>query len=204
MGVSGFVNHVLPVLRSLNCDGRRGVALLLVCLLLLLLTLSGEAGRTLLRYERSALAAGQWWRLLSAHLVHLDLRHALLNVAGLALIWALFARDYSPRAWLAIVLGGIAAIDAGLWLRDSTVQWYVGSSGVLHAAMAAGTLAHIHRGERDGWLLAALLATKLMYEQAVGALPFSGNDPVVVDAHLYGVLGGTAVAAFLSVKGEPL
>ena len=192
------MNHVRLGLRSLNFDGRRGVALLLASLLLLLLTVPGEGGRAMLRYERSALAAGEWWRLLTAHVVHLDLRHALLNVVGLALVWALFARDYSPKAWLAIVLGAIAAIDAGLWLGDSTVQWYVGSSGALHGALAAGVLAHVLKGERDGWLLAGLLAAKLLYEQAVGALPFSGSDPVVVDAHLYGVAGGAAVAAFLS------
>ena len=200
MGVSGFVNHVQRVIRSLNYDGRRGIALLAACLVLLLLTLTGEGGRTLLRFERSGLAKGEWWRLLSAHVVHLDLHHALLNILGLALVWALFARDYSPKAWVAILLGAIAAIDAGLWLRDSTVQWYVGSSGVLHGALAAGALAHVRRGERDGWLLVGLLATKLLYEQAVGALPFSGNDPVVVDAHLYGVAGGAAVAAFLSPR----
>jgi rhomboid family GlyGly-CTERM serine protease len=174
------------------------MALLLAALVLLLLTLSGEGGRALLRYDRSALASGQWWRLLTAHVAHLDLRHALLNVVGLALVWALFARDYSPKAWLAIVLGAIAAIDAGLWLGDSTVQWYVGSSGALHGALAAGVVAHVRKGERDGWLLAAVLAVKLLYEQTVGALPFSGSDPVVVDAHLYGVSGGAAVAAFLS------
>ena len=204
MGVSAFVNHVHLALRSLNCDGRRGVALLLAGLLLLLLTLTGEGGRTLLRYDRGGLARGEWWRLVSAHLVHLDLRHALLNVVGLALVWALFARDYSPKAWLAIVLGAIVAIDAGLWLGDSTVQWYVGSSGALHGALAAGVLARVRRGERDGWLLAGLLAAKLLYEQAVGALPFSGNDPVVVDAHLYGVAGGLAVAAFLSPQRVPV
>jgi rhomboid family GlyGly-CTERM serine protease len=198
MGVSGFVNHVQRVIRSLNYDGRRGIALLAACLVLLLLTLTGESGRTLLRYERTGLAKGEWWRLLSAHVVHLDLHHALLNILGLALVWALFARDYSPKAWLAIVLGAIAAIDAGLWLGDSTVQWYVGSSGALHGALAAGVIAHVRKGERDGWLLAGLLAAKLLYEQTVGALPLSGSDPVVVDAHLYGVAGGAAVAAFLS------
>ena len=41
--------------------------------------------------------------------------------------------------------------------------------------------------------LRRLLAAKLRYEQGVGALPFSGSDPVVVDAHLYGVAGGAAV-----------
>jgi rhomboid family GlyGly-CTERM serine protease len=204
MGVSGFVNQVHLALRSLNCDGRRGLALLGACLLLLLPTLTGDGGRDLLRYERGALAEGEWWRLVSAHLVHLDLRHALLNAAGLALVWALFARDYSPKAWVAIVLGAIAAIDAGLWLGDSTVQWYVGSSGVLHAAMAAGAIAHLRAGERDGWVLAALLAAKLLYEQSIGALPLSGDDPVVVDAHLYGVLGGAAVAAFLTPRRVPL
>jgi rhomboid family GlyGly-CTERM serine protease len=198
------VNQVQLTLRSLNCDGRRGLALLAACLLLLLPTLAGDRGQALLRYERSALAAGQWWRLLSAHLVHLDIWHALLNAAGLALVWMLFARDYSPKAWLAIVLGAMAAIDAGLWLGDSTVQWYVGSSGVLHGAMAAGALAHLRTGAWDGWLLAGLLVAKLLYEQAVGALPFSGHDPVVVDAHLYGVAGGAAVAAFLTPRREPL
>lgn len=194
------MNRVHVALRSLNCDGRRGVALAAACLLLLMPTIGGEAGRQLLRYDRNGLAAGQWWRLLSAHVVHLDLRHALLNSVGLVLMWALFARDYSPKAWLAIVLGAIAAIDAGLWLGDSTVLWYVGSSGALHGVMAAGALAHLRNRERDGWILAGALALKLLYEQWVGALPFSGSDPVVVDAHLYGVLGGTAVAAFLKPR----
>ena len=198
------MNRVRVALRSLNCDGRRGLVLLAACLLLLAPTVSGESGRRLLRYDRTALAGGEWWRLISAHLVHLDVRHALLNSLGLALMWALFARDYSPRQWLLIVLGAMAAIDAGLWLGDSTVLWYVGSSGALHGVMAAGALARLRNGERDGWPLAVLLAVKLIYEHWVGALPFSGSDPVIVDAHLYGVLGGAAVAAFLKPRTAPL
>ena len=191
------------LLRSLNCDGRLGLALLGACAVLLLPALTGEAGRALLRYDRGALAAGQWWRLLTAHLVHLDIRHTLLNCLGLALLWALFARDYSPRQWLRIALGAMAAIDAGLWC-NSTLLWYVGSSGALHGVMAAGALAHVRRGERDGWVLAGLLAVKLAYEHWLGALPFSGLDTVVVSAHLYGALGGAAVAAFLKPRRAPL
>jgi rhomboid family GlyGly-CTERM serine protease len=184
------------VLKSLNCDGAAGLALLAACAALLLLTLTGEPGRLLLRYDRAALAQGQAWRLLTAHLVHLDLRHALLNGCGLALMWALFARDYTARQWLLVVLGAMVAIDAGLWLCDSTVQWYVGSSGVLHGVMAAGAFAHLRRREPDGWVLAGFLAAKLVWEQWVGPLPLAGGV-VVVDAHLYGVIGGAAVAAFL-------
>ena len=204
MGVDRPVKPVRGVLQSLNCDGGPGLALLAACAVLLLPALAGEAGRALLRYDRAALAAGQWWRLLTAHVVHLDARHALLNSLGLALMWALFARDYSPRQWAPIVLGAMAAIDAGLWLCDSTVLWYVGSSGALHGVMAAGALAHVRRGERAGWVLTGLLAVKLAYEHWLGALPLSGSDAVVVSAHLYGVIGGVTVAAFLRPHRTPL
>jgi rhomboid family GlyGly-CTERM serine protease len=191
-------------IKSANCDGRRGLLLAGACLVLLLPVATGGAGRQLLRYDRTGLARGEWWRLLTAHVVHLGLRHALLNALGLALMWALFARDYSPRAWTGVVLGAVAGIDAGLWLADSTVEWYVGSSGVLHGVMAAGALAKARRREWDGALLGALLAVKLAYEHWAGPLPFAGSAAVVVDAHLYGVLGALAVAAFLKPRAAPL
>ena len=205
MNVSRPVNGIERLLKSLNCDGKLGIALLAACGLLLLPVLAGDAGREALRYDRAALAAGQEWRLLTAHFVHLDFDHAALNSLGLVLMWALFARDYRPRQWLAILLGSIAAIDAGLWLRDSTVAWYVGSSGALHGIMAAGTLAHLRRRDMDGWILAVFIVIKLAYEQSAGALPFTdGHFGVVVDAHLFGTLGGASIAAFLRPRMEPL
>ena len=193
------------VLSSLNSDGRYGMALLARCALLLLPELAGDSGRMALRYERAAIGAGQLWRLLTAHIVHLDLDHAALNSLGLVLMWALFARDYRPLHWLPILIGSIAAIDAGLWLRDSTVSWYVGSSGALHGIMAAGTLAHLRRRGLDGWILAAFVVVKLAYEQSAGALPFTDSHAgVVVDAHLFGTVGGAGVAAFLQPRRDPL
>jgi rhomboid family GlyGly-CTERM serine protease len=203
--VNGFRRAATRLLTSLNCDGPRGLSLLALCAVLILPVLAGDGGREVLRYDRAALAAGQWWRLLSAHIVHLDFDHAVLNSLGLVLMWALFARDYRPRQWLLIVLGSIAAIDAGLWLRDSTVAWYVGSSGALHGIMAAGTLAHVRRRDLDGWILAVFIVVKLAYEQSAGALPFSQSHAgVVVDAHLFGALGGVTVAACLKPRADPL
>jgi rhomboid family GlyGly-CTERM serine protease len=203
--VSRPVNRINRLLKSLNCDRLFGLALLAGCAMLLLPVLAGDAGREALRYDRTALAAGQWWRLLTAHFVHLDFDHAALNSLGLVLMWALFARDYRPLHWLAILIGSIAAIDAGLWLRDSTVSWYVGSSGALHGIMAAGTLAHLRRRDLDGWILAAFVVVKLAYEQSAGALPFTDSHAgVVVDAHLFGTVGGAGVAAFLQPRRDPL
>ena len=120
MNVSRPVNGIERLLKSLNCDGKLGIALLAACAVLLLPVLAGDAGREALRYDRTALAAGQEWRLLTAHFVHLDFDHAALNSLGLVLMWALFARDYRPRQWLAILLGSIAAIDA---IRQSPGTW---------------------------------------------------------------------------------
>jgi len=194
---------VTTFLKSLNCDGARGVGLLIACAVLLLPEIGGEHARELLRYDRAGLAAGQGWRLLTAHVIHLDLEHAALNTLGLVLMWALFARDYKPRQWAVILFVAIAAIDAGLWLRDSTIAWYVGSSGALHGVMTAGTLAHLRRGDLDGWVLAAFIVVKLAFEQHAGALPFSESGAgVVVDAHLYGAIGGIVSGAFLKPRVE--
>lgn len=183
---------------AVNCDGRYGAGLLAACGLLLVPQLGGPAATDLLRYERAAIAAGQWWRLLTAHIAHLGLHHAVLNALSLVLLWALFAREWRPRQWALIALLVTAAIDGGLWFRDPGVTWYVGASGVLHGLMAAGVVAYIRRGDPLGWIMAALLAAKLCYEQFHGPLPFAGRGvPVVVDAHLYGTLAGLLGAIVL-------
>jgi rhomboid family GlyGly-CTERM serine protease len=203
MRVSQPVGGFKGLVSSLNGDGARGWALAAVLALLLGLQLAGPATVVALRYDRNALLAGEWWRLASAHLVHLDLRHTLLNGLGLILMWALFVRDYRARQWFLILVTSAAFIDAGLWFRDTGVQWYVGASGVLHGVMAAGVLAQLRRRELSGIVLGLFLIGKLVYEQTTGALPFAGPSlPVVVDAHLYGVIGGAAMA--LCMRPQPV
>ena len=180
--------------RSANCDARYGAVLLGLVTLILGLSATGDWGRQALRYERSALYAHQWWRLLSAHLVHLSWEHALLNTAGLVLLWVLFARDFSPGRWLWIVTLSIAAIDAGLWFLRPAVEWYLGASGVLHGVLAAGACAMYRRAEGTGAVLLLLLVIKLIYEQRSGASLFLGGVPLVPDAHLFGALGGLIAA----------
>jgi len=191
-------------LKSLNCDRGYGVALLCVCALLAVPELMGEPARRLLSFDRGAIGAGQWWRLLSAHFVHVDLEHAVLNSLGLVLMWALFARDYSPWRWAAIYCGSAIAVSIGLWYANPELQWYVGASGALHGVMAAGTIAHLRRRDLDGWILAIFIVGKLAYEQLAGALPFAGTTNTIVDAHLYGALGGVVLALLMNSRRQPL
>jgi rhomboid family GlyGly-CTERM serine protease len=203
MNAAAPMRGLAQTLKSLNCDRAYGWALLGACLALALLELGGEPVRALLSYDRGGLARGEWWRLLSAHFVHLDAEHAFLNGLGVILMWALFARDYSAWRWAAIYLCASLAISAGLWWLNPQLEWYVGASGALHGVMTAGTLAHLRRRDLDGWILAAFIVAKLSYEQFAGSMPFAGASNTVVDAHLYGAIGGLGLAFFLRSRPQP-
>jgi len=191
------------VLRSLNCDRAYGFALLGACALLALPEFFGEPARQALSFDRIALADGEWWRLLTAHFVHLDAEHAFLNGLGVVLMWALFARDFSAWRWAAIYCGSALTVSLGLWYGNPELKWYVGSSGALHGVMTAGTIAHLRRRDLDGWILAVFIIAKLAYEQFAGALPFAGTSNTIVDAHLYGAIGGVVLGLLLKSTQEP-
>src|SRR5450759_3755746 len=174
-------NTLAQFAQALQLDRGRWLWLLLIMLILDLVWGLGDSVGEALRYDRGAIAAGGWWRLLTAHAVHLDLHHLLLNELGLVLMWSLFARDYDPVEWCVIVLSGALAISCGLWWLSPQVGWYVGASGVLHSVMAAGTAKHLVERAWDRWLLLAGLCAKLGYEQAGG----HETPLIVVDAHLY-------------------
>jgi rhomboid family GlyGly-CTERM serine protease len=164
-----------------------------IAALILLAALAGDEARSAGRYERTAVLAGEWWRLVTAHFVHLGWSHGFLNLAGLGLVWMLFASTLKGWSAVCVLLASFAAIDAGFLLIEPELEWYVGFSGALHGLFAAGVVASIARGEREGWLLGVLLAVKLAWEQWVGPVPLTetvAGGPVIESAHLYGALGG--------------
>jgi rhomboid family GlyGly-CTERM serine protease len=187
-------NSFAPIAAALQWDRGRWIWLLLILVGLGAVLGLGDSVSALLRYDRSAIAAGGWWRLLTAHIVHLDAHHLILNELGLVLMWSLFAQDYSAEEWCAIVLSGALAISSGLWWLSPHVTWYVGASGVLHTVMGAGIASHLLARAWDRWLLFLGLGAKLAWEQW-------GGHPaalIVVDAHLYGAACGMTVGAALS------
>lgn len=194
----------LPVNSPVISRSRAWWLLGLLLITLVLLSLGGENWRNALRYEREAvLAGGEYWRLITGHLVHGTLQHLLLNAAGLGLVCALFPREYSLGGWLLVLAASMAAIDLGFVWYEPQLHWYVGFSGVLHGALAAGLVAW-WRHESKGLACAAsvIFLAKLAWEQWHGALPLSGNMPVIVDAHLYGAIGGVIAASILWARTQ--
>ena len=154
--------------------------------------------RRLLSWDRQALADGEWWRLVSGHLIHLDGYHAALNVVAAILLAALVGKVFRTLQVLYIIGIAVIAIDAGLWWL-SAVDWYVGLSGVLHALAAAALVRRLlEQHDVLAWALAIFGLGKILWENTLGALPFTPSSTMVVtDAHLYGVLAGMLAGLLL-------
>jgi rhomboid family GlyGly-CTERM serine protease len=172
-----------------------------------LLAAGGDRLRLLGRYERSAVADGELWRLLTGHLVHLGWGHLLMNLVALAALTLLFRRRLGAADWLTLAACSVLAIDAGLYWLEPGIVWYVGLSGLLHGLWCGGGLQELldPRGRVTGVVLLLSLAAKLVWEQLAGPVPLSAETAggaVVVEAHLYGSIGGLVWFALkLSLNG---
>ena len=164
-------------------------------LALLLLALQALGLRSALQYRRDAVLDGQLWRLLTGNLVHLGWVHLLRDLAGLFLIWGLFARRLDERAWLALLLVCALAVGLGLFVFSPQIAWYVGISGVLFGLFCAGALLEWRERPRYASALLLGMAAVIAWTLHAGALPGETRDlggAVVPQAHLYGALGAAA------------
>jgi rhomboid family GlyGly-CTERM serine protease len=167
----------------------------------LVLAAGGDEWRALGRYDRMALEQGEYWRLVSGHLVHLGLGHLWPNLVALVVIALLLEGAFRAADWIVVGVVSGAAIDVGLFAFDPGVQWYVGLSGVLHGYVAAGALSLLLTRQMLGAVLGIGIAGKIVFEQTFGPVPFTAasvGGPVIVAAHLYGASSGLLAEALLS------
>lgn len=167
----------------------------------LIVMMIGDGAAETLRYQRASILEGEVWRMLSGHLVHLGWHHLVLNLAGLLLIWALTGDTFADPAWWLLIVLCALSVALGLLMFNPELHWYVGLSGILHGLLLAGLVARLQtEGGSYVLLLLVVLALKLTWEQLFGAMPGSESGlggKVVVDAHLYGALGGAVGAVLL-------
>jgi len=179
---------------------------LVVALVCVFAAAFGDDAREFLRYDRAAIADGEYWRLLSGHFVHLGYSHLALNLVGLLLVWLLVGRLYSTQRWLFVTVISIVVMDAGFWFLDADLRWYVGLSGLLHGLLLAGAIAGVRSLPAESLVICAVVVAKLAYEQIAGPLPGSesvAGGAVVVNSHLYGAVGGALSAAIISAHSTP-
>jgi len=110
------------------------------------------------------------------------------------------------RQWLIVGGASVAAMDAGFWFLNPWLDWYVGLSGLLHGLLAGGLVAALGKRDREAAVIAAFVVAKLAWEQVAGPLPGSestAGGTVIVDAHLYGAVGGILGALVAGVTVRP-
>ena len=159
----------------------------------ILVMLAGDLGKEALRYDRVWIGQGEAWRLISGHFTHLGWSHLALNSVGLLLVWYLVGEAYTLRSWAMVIGMTLATMDVGFWFLNPELYWYVGMSGLLHGLLAAGIVARWNSIDAETVILMLLIIAKIAWEQFSGPVPGSestSGGPVVVDAHLYGALGG--------------
>jgi rhomboid family GlyGly-CTERM serine protease len=97
-------------------------------------------GLALLCYDRVQLINGELWRLATAHFVHLNFVHLLLNVLGLFLLCELQWGRLPLRHGFGLIAYSAIIICACLWWLQPELIRYAGLSGVLHGLWAGCTI----------------------------------------------------------------
>ncbi|RMG31365.1 MAG: rhombosortase [Gammaproteobacteria bacterium] len=154
-----------------------------------------------LAYQRDLLEQGEFWRLWTGNLVHVDTVHLLLNLGGLFVVGLFCGRRPSVAGLIVALLVLMPVVSLGLYLKDPRVGWYMGLSGVLHGLLILFLARDLQFHPRlDGVLLVVLFA-KLAWEWRYGSLTGKAlfDFPVVTSAHVYGALGGALLALWFEI-----
>ena len=162
--------------------------------LVLLFGLASSDLITPLSLTREGLAAAQWWRLFTSHIVHLNFAHALLNASGFLLVSLAFRPWVSAAREFVVVLVAMPGVSLGVACLNPEIGLYAGLSGVVHALFAHHLVLAARHSPRLAGVWLAALAVKVFHEQ-YRAAPDRAMEQLIggsvaVDAHLYGALIG--------------
>jgi rhomboid family GlyGly-CTERM serine protease len=138
------------------------------------------------------------WRLWTAHWVHVGWIHFALNMLAFMCLPFIFPR---ARVWhflaLLLILPPLISLSFYYFLAD--IEAYAGLSGVLHGMFTAIAIVHLlYRKERMfASLVLFLILGKLIWENTFGESATAEliGSPVLVEAHLLGVIWGIVIAA---------
>lgn len=173
------------------------IAIWPLCILLIIIILAAFDGyiHDAIRFDYHAIKQGEWWRLLTAHVIHLNFTHTALNGAGFLLIAWMLPKGHWV-IWLAFYVASALFISTMVYLK-AEVFWYVGASGVLHGLMmlAAFFSRWLEPWRRFAMLL--LILGKVIWEQT----PWYSDEQVysmigghvVVDSHFWGAMAALFV-----------
>lgn len=139
----------------------------------------------------------EFWRLWTAHWVHVGWIHFALNIAAFCCLPFIFPRA-SIWHFIALLLTLSPLMSLSFYFFLPNIEAYAGLSGVLHGAYVAVACVHLmYKKERHfaAFVLLVILS-KIIWENTVGGTGTAEliGSPVLVEAHLLGVIWGVILA----------
>jgi rhomboid family GlyGly-CTERM serine protease len=183
-------------------DGHGGIkppwfSLLISAAAVGLFLLFGPAPESLI-FDREAVGQGEWWRLITGHLVHSDISHALWDIMAFTMISALL-EQFDRKGLVLTVLFSMLTISGWIWWGMPDLIRYAGLSGIINALFPL-LLYRLwqHKPQPIVLIIAAAAGLKLTLEVFTGQALFTDTLwPSVPSVHLIGVI--TAMLFILSV-----
>lgn len=175
-----------------------------------LLMLAEPVSSQWLMFDRGAIDEGQWWRLLTAHFVHLSPMHLFGNAMGVILLGYIAGRSLSNALGFALLCWCLLVVGGGLYIFADYLERYVGLSGVLHGLILVAPFVSPFYSRRIAFSFLVLVVAKVLWEQSsfyddmsmVGMI----GGRVEANAHLLGAIAGLvfllAYYLFRFVKGD--
>jgi membrane associated rhomboid family serine protease len=158
---------------------------------------------TLLALDKPALAAGEWWRLVSPTLVHGSLMHLGFNMLALWIAGSLVERLYGAPTMLALYLLTAAAGSAASFAFGGPYP-SVGASGAVFGFFGIlFAVQRVHDPVLDRRARAALaqMGGLIAMNLVLGLVMTGGGIPIDMAAHVGGLLAGLWLG-YLLVPGR--
>lgn len=152
----------------------------------------------ILSLDANNISKGEYWRILTANIVHFGWVHTLMNVAALLLCTIALLNELSPIKYLSLLLICCLAVGTSIYWFNPEYRPYAGLSGAIHGLIFAGL---IQTRVYPMWIKIAgllLIMGKLVQENLPG---YEATDlqqlipaAVAVESHVYGAIAGAAFA----------
>ena len=149
----------------------------------------------LLIYDRTAIFAGESWRLVTGHWVHYSPSHLAYNLVALTLMGTLIELQESRRLLLLCLVSSIT-IGLSLLVFRPDLDYFAGASGIISAAVVYYSLREITVSGpfRTIWFaVLVLLVGKIVLESfwpGSSLVGVSGNFVVIPLSHAVGAVSG--------------
>ena len=205
-GKANYGMRILCKLKAVTCD----VWILLLLIAVFNLHLLGVPVKSIQVFYPSAVAAGEWWRLVTHPFVHVSWYHLMLDAGAFFLLYAGLRESRIYQRLLALVpCAGLSLLAAVCFVKDIDSVGLCGLSGTAHGLMALTGLEMMQMKKSHlvpGILSFLAVTLKSIVEFIDGQVLFDfmhmGQCGTPLAAcHLGGVVGG--ICAFILLNLNP-